>query len=271
MPATPMASGRFGRRLISISGSASVPMARARPPPPPPADRECRHDPRKSELGARTQHAVRLDAANDAFAEGNFLGGNKSARRGEHRFEAGPRVWRAADDLHQSLAADVDAADLQPIGVRVRVRLDDLGDDEILKRLGRVVDMLDLKPDFGQRRNDLVKRGIGLDMVLEPGKSKFHRGPKKAAGLSGTKRVSPAAQDLPFPVFRAFPGREEFLFNYKLTKGFRRSRGLSCAIATGRFKRGPAAVASALRIKTVPSRRRRRFFLNIRRLRTAPE
>ena len=39
---------------------------------------------------------------------------------------------------------------------------------------GLVVDMLDLEADRGQPLDDLVERGVGLEMVLEPGEGEFH-------------------------------------------------------------------------------------------------
>src|SRR5208283_5415854 len=60
------------------------------------------------ELGARTQHAVRFDAPNHPFAEDDLLGRNCGARRGKHRFHAGPRIRRTADDLHWGGPSGID-------------------------------------------------------------------------------------------------------------------------------------------------------------------
>ena len=109
-----------------------------------------------AKLGGRTQHAARFDAADDALAERLPARRNDSARRREDSFKAGPRVGRAADDLHQSARSYVDAADLQAIGVGMRLGLDDGGDDEILERGGRILNPLDLKADPRQRIDDLV-------------------------------------------------------------------------------------------------------------------
>ena len=131
------------------------------------------------ELGARTQHAVRFDAPNHPFAEDDLLGRNCGARRGKHRFHAGPRIRRTADDLHWGGPSGIDKTNPQPVGIRVGLRLDDAGDDEILEGLSPVIDLLDLKTGFGQCGDDFVESGIGLKMILEPGKREFHCGPKK--------------------------------------------------------------------------------------------
>ena len=138
------------------------------------------------EFGARTKHAVGFDAADNTLAECDLLARNISPWRGINRLHAGPRIGRAAHDLHQGGAPGIDETNPQATGVGVRLRVDDAGDHEILERGNFVVDVLDLETDFGQRRYDLVERGVGLDMILEPGEGEFHRGPKTAPGLSGT-------------------------------------------------------------------------------------
>src|SRR5260221_6219896 len=44
------------------------------------------------------------------------------------------------------------------------------------KRLGLVVDMLDLEPDHGEPVGELVQGLVGLEMFLQPGERKFHDG-----------------------------------------------------------------------------------------------
>jgi hypothetical protein len=47
------------------------------------------------------------------------------------------------------------------------------GDDERFQR-HLVVDMLDFEADRGQPLDDLVERGVGFEMILEPGEGEFH-------------------------------------------------------------------------------------------------
>ncbi len=110
----------------------------------------------EAEFGARTQHSMRLDAADDALAERHLLGRDESARRREDGLQPFPRIRRAADDLHQGAAADVDATYLKAVGVGVRPRLNDAGDDEILKRCRGIVDTFDFEAYSRQRRDDFA-------------------------------------------------------------------------------------------------------------------
>ena len=83
------------------------------------------------------------------------------------------RVGRAADDLHR-LAAGVDHAQPQPVGVGVRLGLDHPRDDEALVLGARVLDALDLEADARQRVDDLGERRLGVEVVFEPGEGEFH-------------------------------------------------------------------------------------------------
>ena len=114
-----------------------------------------------------------LDAADDALGERDLLAGNIGSDRREHALHAGAGVRRAADDLHR-IAARVDHAELQPVGVRVRLRLDDAGDDEAVIFGRRILDALDLEADAGQRVDDLGEGGRGVEMIDEPGEGEFH-------------------------------------------------------------------------------------------------
>ncbi len=91
------------------------------------------------EFGRRAQHAVRFDAANDALGEGELLAGDIGPDGREHAFHAGARVRRAAYDLHR-LAACVDDADPQPVGVRVLLGFNHGADHEAVVLLARVLD-----------------------------------------------------------------------------------------------------------------------------------
>ena len=53
-------------------------------------------------------------------------------------------------------------------------RLDDIGDDEGLQPLRRVRQLLELQAEMRQRLGDLVRRGVGVEVVFQPGESEFH-------------------------------------------------------------------------------------------------
>ena len=88
-----------------------------------------------------------LDAANDALAERQLLSRYVSPGRRKDALHAGARIGRAADDLHRRAGARIHAADPQPVGIRMRLRLDDRSDDETLQLFARIIDMLDLEAD----------------------------------------------------------------------------------------------------------------------------
>ena len=69
----------------------------------------------------------------------------------------------------------IDQADAQPVGVRMLPRLDDVGDDEGLQLLGRIGELFELEPEMRQRLGDLFRRGVGVEIVLQPGEGEFHR------------------------------------------------------------------------------------------------
>ena len=91
--------------------------------------------------------------------------------------EAGARIRRAADDRERLAAIDrrsrIDGEHPQPVGIGMLLRLDHAGDGERL--VGRlVVNLFNLKPDRRQPLADLLKRGLGFQMVLQPGQCEFH-------------------------------------------------------------------------------------------------
>ena len=89
------------------------------------------------------------------------------------------RPVRAADHLHllgrRALRrVDRDAADAQPVGIRVLRRLDDARDAEGTERVRGILDAFDLEAEIGQGLGALVEAGLGLEMVLEPGEGELH-------------------------------------------------------------------------------------------------
>jgi tRNA-binding EMAP/Myf-like protein len=122
----------------------------------------------------RAEHAVRFDAADHALAERDILAGNIGSGRREDALHAGARIGRAADDLHRLAGAGVHHADPQPVGIGMLLRFDHRGDGEIAQLRRRIGDAFDLKADLRQRLGDRRQRGVGVEMVLEPGEGEFH-------------------------------------------------------------------------------------------------
>jgi len=128
----------------------------------------------------RTQHAVRHFAPNVTGFQIDAGAGDMGSGGREHTCHAGAGIRRATHDLHRLSGARIDAADTQPIRVRMLFRFDHLGDRKRFQRRP-VVDLLDFEPDHGQGVEDLFQCRFGFKMLFEPGKREFHRkGPKSS-------------------------------------------------------------------------------------------
>ncbi len=115
-----------------------------------------------------------FDAADLAHADGRVDARNIGAGGGDHDGDARPRVRRAADDLGGAVRG-IDLTDLQLVGVGVLFGTDDLADGEPGKLCTRIFNPFDLEAEVGQRIGDLVQRGGGLEVRLEPAQGEFHR------------------------------------------------------------------------------------------------
>src|SRR5439155_2804338 len=95
-------------------------------------------------------------------------------RRSEYPGEAGAGVRRAADHLQSLAGAGLDGEDLQLVGLRMALRGQDLRDGERRQLFGGIVDAFDFEADAGQRLDDGVEGGIGVEMLFQPGQSELH-------------------------------------------------------------------------------------------------
>jgi hypothetical protein len=135
----------------------------------------------ESKLAGRAQHAVRQRAANLSPFD-LFSAGNDGARWSKRIELAGRDVRRAADDVEQLAAPDVDFRDVQMIGIGVRRFLDDARDHdrrEVRAERDQLVDRC--RP----RRDEIAKlrgRMIELDEGTEPLVGDVHASPPRAAG-----------------------------------------------------------------------------------------
>ncbi len=142
----------------------------------------------QAQLVARAQHAVRGDAADRAGLEHDAGARNERARRREHAEHAGARIGRAAHHLDLARAG-IDDAELELVGVGMRLGLDHARDPERRQVLGAVLDALDLEPAHDQKRGDLLGRRRGVEMGLEPGERRLHRaGPVASDGTSSGRK-----------------------------------------------------------------------------------
>ncbi len=186
MPRTPRQSARFGVTFRSMTGIVEAQQARiARP------DRRIlgQFDDAgmvvaEGQFGCRHQHAARGDAADRAFVQHRAGLRDAHAGRAEHALHAGPRVRRAAHDLHLT-GPGIDDADAQPVGIRVRLGRDDARDDKAGQRGAAVLDALDIVAEHDEPVGDLRRRRVGVEMRLEPGQRGFHASaPRTGDGMS---------------------------------------------------------------------------------------
>ena len=95
------------------------------------------------------------------------------ARPRQRAHKTGPRIRRTANDLQRLAVTGIHRQHLQPVGIGMLFGVDHLGDGERL--VGRlVINIFDLKANRCQPLADLSERGIGFQMVLQPGQREFH-------------------------------------------------------------------------------------------------
>ena len=128
----------------------------------------------EAKLPARAQHTVRLHAANGARLQHQAAARNERAGRREDADHAGARVGRAAHHLDLA-GAGIDDAEAELVGVGMGLGLHDTRDAEGGQILGAVLDRFDLEAAHDQQGHDLVERGLGVEMGLEPGERRLHR------------------------------------------------------------------------------------------------
>lgn len=114
-----------------------------------------------------------FDAADLADGKRHIDARNIGARTRECTDHAGTGIWRATDDLHRLAVTGIDAQNLEAIGFRMLLGRQDLGDDEgLVSRL--VIDVLDLETNRGQPLANFLERGLGFQVILQPGECEFH-------------------------------------------------------------------------------------------------
>ncbi len=146
----------------------------------------------EAQLIGRAQHAARDDAADRGFLQHRAGARDDCAGRGEDALHAGARVGRAADHLRLPRPG-VDNAEPEPVGVRMGLGRDHMGDGERLEPLGAVLDPVDIVAEHDQPLDDQGERGVGVEMGLEPGEGGFHAFVPGAAELPLAPTLSPLA------------------------------------------------------------------------------
>ena len=127
-----------------------------------------------AKLAFGQQHAVRLDAADDALFQLHAGAGNEGACRGEDAGHAGACIGRTADDLDLGAVARIDDADTKTIRIGVLLGGEHACQAEGGVLLGRVVDRFDLEADHGELVDDAGKRHRRIEMLFQPGEGELH-------------------------------------------------------------------------------------------------
>ena len=123
---------------------------------------------------------------------------------------AGAEVPGPADDLARLALPHIDAAELQPVGVRMLVRREHLADAEeaevaVLVRHASPLDSLDLGGGDREARGELLERHLDLHVVAKPGDRdsqnclSTRRSPSHSARMSGKSNFSCATRSIPQP------------------------------------------------------------------------
>ena len=108
-----------------------------------------------AEFLGRAEHAGRFDAANLGNLDRKITG-QCCARQGTGHFEASGHIRGAANDLLDRAAADVDAANVQAVSVRMLVNFKDMGYYNAVKGRSNSFFFFDLKSCHGQKVRKLA-------------------------------------------------------------------------------------------------------------------
>ena len=128
-----------------------------------------------------TQHASGFNPADGADLEIDPGAGDMSAGGREDADKAGFRIGGAAHHLHEARCGFHIA---HPQAIRIGMLAGFLypGDSETFKLRRRVGDLFHFEADADQAVDDLIEAGLGVEVVLQPCKGKFHVRPPDSVG-----------------------------------------------------------------------------------------
>ena len=129
---------------------------------------------RQLQLALRSHHPLAFHTADLAHTQRDINPRHIIARLAQNHRDPRPRVGRAADNLLFALIRH-HPADAQPVGIGMLGGLKHLGKREGSQFCDRVHHALDLKPEIGQRIEDLIQRRRRLQVIFQPGQGEFHR------------------------------------------------------------------------------------------------
>jgi len=128
---------------------------------------------RQAQFLRAAQHSLALDAAQLADLDCK-ISCQHGPRQGQRDLVAGLVILRPANDLARMPAAVVHAAHAQPVGVRVRVGFENLGDDDVWKIRAARLDRRDLETRAREQLDECFDTAVPGDVILEPTERNFH-------------------------------------------------------------------------------------------------
>jgi hypothetical protein len=117
----------------------------------------------QTQFARRADHAERLDPAQLGALDLEIP--RQTGPDGRHRHLHIRRdIGRAADDLERGVLADIDRADTQLGGVRMRLDTEHMADPDPTENRGCRFDRVDLQP----RHAELIGQALGIDRRVHP-------------------------------------------------------------------------------------------------------
>jgi hypothetical protein len=133
---------------------------------------------RTTAIGTLELYCVAKDGGNRWRLEFNtrevVAGGGQPAAGGDVGHDRAHGQVRGGGDDGGAAAAQVEPGDLEVVGARVALELDDAGDGDVAPVGADEADVLDLEPSHGQPPRQVGDGGIQLDEVAQPGQRDFH-------------------------------------------------------------------------------------------------
>ena len=145
------------------------------------------------QLALRAHHAEAFHIADLADRQRYIQAGHVVTRFSKNTDEACTGIGRTADNLNRLAVPGVDLQDAQTVCVRMLFGFKDFRDLERLEAVGTVRDLFHLKTDHVQAVQDVLKAGIRVQIVLEPGQSEFHNKSLYQSGGVGREFCSRSA------------------------------------------------------------------------------
>ena len=123
----------------------------------------------QAEFKSRTQHARAFDAADHTNTKRDIFTGNIGAGRRKHAFHIAACIGSPADNLHRLAVALIDHADAQTVGIGMLFGGNHPHHFIRGQQAAWIFHAFDFEADPRQSLDDVLKRDLSVEMILEPG------------------------------------------------------------------------------------------------------